>query len=240
MSSVTLDQLLESCVANEGSDLHLKADSPPLIRIHGDLLHLDLDPMGASEVRSLCFSILSDVQRIRFDEEWELDFAYEIKDIARFRCNLFMQRGMMGAVFRVIPYEIKTVEQLALPEVCKRFAERPRGLVLVTGPAGSGKSTTQAALVDYINRNFPVHIITVEDPVEFVHHDRMAVINQRELETDTLSFPNALRFCAPRRPGRDSDRRNARLGDDPAGDHSRGNGSSCLRHLAYHGRYSDS
>ncbi len=193
MISVTLDQLLESCVENEGSDLHLKANSPPLVRIHGDLLQLDMDSIDGEEVRRLCFTILSDHQRLRFDEEWEFDFAYEIKGVARFRANLFMQRGLMGAVFRVIPYRIRTVEELNLPEACKRFSERPRGLILVTGPAGSGKSTTQAAMIDYINRNFPVHVITVEDPVEFVHTDNMALVNQRELETDTLSFPNALR-----------------------------------------------
>ena len=193
MYNVTLDQLLESCVVNEGSDLHIKANSPPLIRVHGDLLQLDMEPLNAEDVRHICFSILSDVRRIKFDEEWELDFAYEIKEVARFRANLFMQRGQMGGVFRVIPYRIRTVEELQLPEACMKFAERPRGLVLVTGPAGSGKSTTQAALVDYINRNFPVHIITVEDPVEFVHTDNLALVNQRELETDTLSFPNALR-----------------------------------------------
>ena len=193
MYSVTLDQLLESCVANDGSDLHIKANSPPLIRIHGDLLQLDMDSLDGADVRSICFSILSDYQRVRFDDEWELDFAYEIKGVARFRANLFMQRGFMGAVFRVIPYQIRTVEDLALPDACKRFAERPRGLILVTGPAGSGKSTTQAAMIDYINRNFPLHVITVEDPVEFVHTDNQALINQRELETDTLSFPNALR-----------------------------------------------
>jgi twitching motility protein PilT len=190
---VTLDQLLEACVYNDGSDLHLKSSSAPLVRIHGDLLQLELEPLTADQVRYLCFSVLNDIQRARFDEELELDFAYEIKGLARFRANLFMQRGDMGGVFRVIPYQIKTVEELGLPPVCKSFADRPRGLVLVTGPAGSGKSTTQAAMIDYINRTRPEHIITVEDPIEFVHTDNQALINQRELDTDTLSFPNALR-----------------------------------------------
>jgi twitching motility protein PilT len=200
VAMVLLDQLLQACVYNEGSDLHIKADSPPLVRIHGDLLPLDIDPtapepvaLTADEVRWLCFSVLTDIQKARFEEELELDFAYEIKGLARFRANLFVQRGNVGGVFRVIPYEIKTIDDLNLPQVCKQFCERPRGLVLVTGPAGSGKSTTQAAMIDYINRQYPCHIITVEDPVEFVHQDHQAVINQRELDTDTLAFPHALR-----------------------------------------------
>lgn len=200
MAMVLLDQLLQACVYNEGSDLHVKADSPPLVRIHGDLLPLDIDPnapepvaLTADEAKWLCYSVLSDIQKARFEEELELDFAYEIKGVARFRANLFVQRGNFGGVFRVIPYEIKTMEDLSLPTVCRQFCERPRGLVLVTGPAGSGKSTTQAAMIDYINRSFPVHVITVEDPVEFVHTDSHALINQRELDTDTLSFPAALR-----------------------------------------------
>ncbi|MCS6775132.1 MAG: type IV pilus twitching motility protein PilT [Chloroherpetonaceae bacterium] len=200
MALVLLDQLLQACVYNEGSDLHIKADSPPLVRIHGDLLPLDIDPsapepvaLSAEEAKWLCYSVLSDVQKARFEEELELDFAYEIKGVARFRANLFVQRGNVGGVFRVIPYEIKTMEDLNLPTVCRQFCERPRGLVLVTGPAGSGKSTTQAAMIDYINRNFAVHVITVEDPVEFVHQDYKALINQRELDTDTLAFPAALR-----------------------------------------------
>jgi len=193
VASVLVDDLLRACVENDGSDLHIKADSPPLVRINGDLLQLDMEPLKPEEVRWLCFSILSETQRMRFDDEMELDFAYEIKGVARFRGNIFVQRGSMGAVFRVIPYRIKTMEELALPAICKKFAERPRGLVLVTGPAGSGKSTTQAAMIDYINHSFPHHVITIEDPLEFIHDDDVALINQRELDTDTLSFPNALR-----------------------------------------------
>ncbi len=190
---IRLDELLEACVQNDGSDLHIKADSPPLVRIFGDLLPLDLEPLTSEEARWLCFSILTDIQKARFEEELELDFAYEIQGLARFRGNIYVQRGHVGGAFRVIPYAIKSIEDLDLPEVCRRFAERPRGLVLVTGPAGSGKSTTQAAMIDYINRTLPIHIITVEDPVEFVHTDNQALINQRELSTDTLSFPNALK-----------------------------------------------
>jgi twitching motility protein PilT len=200
VTGLLLDDLLRACVELDGSDLHIKSDSPPLVRIHGDLLPMDIDPnapepvaLNAEQAKWFCYSILSDTQKARFEEEFELDFAYEIVGVARFRANLFIQRNNVGGVFRVIPYQIRTIEELNLPAVSRQFAERPRGLVLVTGPAGSGKSTTQAAMIDYINRNFPVHIITVEDPVEFVHTDDQAVINQRELDTDTLSFPNALR-----------------------------------------------
>jgi twitching motility protein PilT len=197
---VTVDQLLYTTVHHQGSDLHLKADSPPLIRIHGDLIQLELEPFTADDTRALAFSVLSPTQRSRFEEELELDFAYEIPGLARFRGNIYQQRGSVQAVFRVIPLHIQTIEELGLPPVCKYFAERPRGLVLVTGPAGSGKSTTQAAMIDYINSNYPLHIVTVEDPVEFIHEDRQSLINQRELETDTLSFANALKFVLRQDP----------------------------------------
>src|SRR5438552_16189934 len=127
---IVLDQLLESCVYHEGSDLHIKADSEPLVRIYGDLFPLDMPVLSADEAKWLCYSILSDIQKARFEEEYELDFAYEIKGLARFRGNLYMQRGNVGGAFRVIPYRIKTIEELELPDICKRFSERPRGLVL--------------------------------------------------------------------------------------------------------------
>ncbi len=190
---VVLNQLLESVVFHGGSDLHIKAESPPLVRIDGDLFPMEMDPITSDEAKWLSLSVISDIQKRRFDEEMELDFAYEIPGVARFRGNLYVQRGHVGSAFRVIPYKIQTCEELNLPAACMKFAERPRGLVLITGPAGSGKSTTQAALVDFVNRQFPVHIITIEDPVEFVHTDQKALINQRELDTDTLAFPNALR-----------------------------------------------
>src|SRR5258708_5153303 len=132
MTMVLLDQLLESCVYHEGSDLHVKADSPPLVRIHGDLLSMEMDALTADEVKWLCYSVLSETQRAQFEEEMEFDFAYEIKGVARFRGNVYVQRGNVGGAFRVIPYTIKSVEDLNLPDVCKRFSERPRGLVLVT------------------------------------------------------------------------------------------------------------
>src|SRR5438045_2429875 len=136
---VTVDQLLYTTVHHQGSDLHLKADSPPLIRIHGDLIQLELEPFTADDTRALAFSVLSPTQRSRFEEELELDFAYEIPGLARFRGNIYQQRGATQVAFRVIPLHIQTIEELELPSVCRYFAERPRGLVLVTGPAGSGK-----------------------------------------------------------------------------------------------------
>lgn len=197
---LTVDQLLYTTVHHSGSDLLIKADSPPLVRIHGDLIQLDIDPLTPDETHALAFSVLSSIQRARFEEELELDFAYEIAGLARFRGNIYQQRGATQAVFRVIPLHIRTIEELELPPVCRYFSERPRGLVLVTGPAGSGKSTTQAAMIDYVNRNYPLHVVTVEDPVEFIHDDMQCLINQRELETDTLSFANALKFVLRQDP----------------------------------------
>src|SRR5579883_1360972 len=170
---LTIDDLLKKTVEMGGSDLHIRADSPPLIRVRGDLLPLEeVPPLSASGAKRLCYSAISQQQQARFEEDWELDFAYTIEGLARFRGNLFIQRGVTQSVFRVIPLRIQTMEELNLPPVCRFFAERPRGLVLVTGPAGSGKSTTQAAMIDYINDHYPLHIVTIEDTVEFVHEDR--------------------------------------------------------------------
>ncbi len=198
---MTIDELLTTVVNSDSSDLHLKADSYPLMRKYGDLLQMDQYPkITADQVRELAYSVLNEKQIERFEEEYELDFAYEIPGVARFRGNMFIQRGLPGCIFRVIPLRIKTIEEVGLPPVCRYFAERPRGLVLVTGPAGSGKSTSQAAMIDYINSKLPVHIMTVEDPIEFVHEDKMAIVNQRELDVDTLSFSNALKYVLRQDP----------------------------------------
>lgn len=197
---VTIDQLLYTTVHHSGSDLHIKAESPPLVRIHGDLVQLEMEPMSPEETKQLSLSVLSEAQRARFEDELELDFAYEIPGLARFRGNIYQQRGAIQSAFRVIPLRIQSMEELGLPAVCRYFSERPRGLVLVTGPAGSGKSTTQAAMIDYVNSNYPVHIVTVEDPIEFIHEDRESLINQRELDTDTLSFSNALKYVLRQDP----------------------------------------
>jgi len=201
MTVTTIDELLYKTVQLNGSDLHLKSGSKPLVRVFGELLPMeDFDPLPPDQVKNLAYSIMADFQKERFDTDWELDMAYAIPNLARFRVNVFVQRGHVGMVFRVIPIKIKTMEELNLPPVCKYFAERPRGLVLVTGPAGSGKSTTQAAMIDYINKHEACHIMTVEDPLEFMHEDVQAVINQRELDTDTLSFANALKYVLRQDP----------------------------------------
>jgi twitching motility protein PilT len=199
--AITVDQLLTTTVQMEGSDLHIKAESPPLVRVHGDLFPLEGMPSFTMEqAKELSYSILSPAQIERFEEDLELDLGYEIRGLARFRGNLMQQRGNVGSVFRVIPLQIQTMEELSLPPVCRYYSERPRGLVLVTGPAGSGKSTTQAAMINFINESFAVHIVTVEDPVEFVHEDRKSLINQRELGRDTLTFPNALKYVLRQDP----------------------------------------
>ena len=198
--AITVDELLAKTVSMDGSDLHIKADSPPLVRVYGDLFPLEYPPFTMEQAKELSYSIISPEQIERFEEDLELDIAYQIPGLARFRGNLFQQREAVGSVFRVIPLKIQTMEELNLPPVCKYFSERPRGLVLVTGPAGSGKSTTQAAMIDYINNQFSVHIVTVEDPIEFMHEDRKALINQRELGRDTLAFPNALKYVLRQDP----------------------------------------
>lgn len=190
---VPLDELLGATLDRDGSDLHIKADSPPLVRIRGDLLPLDMPPLSAAEAQTLSYQTLTAEQMTRFEQEMELDFAYTLPGRSRFRGNVYRQRGAVQSVFRAIPLTISSMQDLRLPPVCKFFCERPRGLVLVTGPAGSGKSTTQAAMVDYINENSTLHIMTIEDPIEFVHQDKQALVNQRELDRDTHSFTNALR-----------------------------------------------
>ena len=196
-----IEGLLRRTVEMEGSDLHIKAGDKPIIRVHGELLHLDEEEAFTPETaQQEIFSVITDTQRRKFEKELELDFAYEIPDLARFRGNVYQQRSLVQAAFRVIPLEIQTLEDLRVPKIVKMFCDRPRGLVLMTGPAGSGKSTTQAACIDYINHTQPCHIVTVEDPIEFIHEDDKAFINQRELDFDTLSFANALKYVLRQDP----------------------------------------
>ncbi len=196
-----VEHLLRRTVEMEGSDLHIKAGSHPYVRVHGELLPLEDEPIFTPEsAAEEIFAVVSEQQRKRFLKELELDFAHEIPDLARFRGNIYQQRNLIQAAFRVIPLRIQTLDDLHVPPIVKTFCERPRGLVLVTGPAGSGKSTTQAACIDYINQKFPVHIVTVEDPIEFIHDDDLAFINQRELDVDTLSFANALKYVLRQDP----------------------------------------
>lgn len=191
--ALPLPQLLKILVDEGGTDLHITTNSPPIIRVHGILKRIEHPPMTPAETKQIIYSILNDTQKYKFEENWELDFSFGIKGIARFRGNVFMQRGAVAGAFRRIPYEIMGFEKLGLPPVVGTFAERPRGLVLITGPTGSGKTTTLAALIDKINTERPDHIITIEDPIEYLHTHKTAMINQRELHADTKSFPDALR-----------------------------------------------
>src|SRR5258706_14690179 len=175
------------------SDLHIPTNPPPKFRLHGTLVPLDLPQMTPAETKQLAYSVMTDSQKHRFEEHLELDFSFGLKGLARFRANVFNQRGATSAVFRVIPFEIKNFNQLGLPAVVTKLCEKPRGLVLVTGPTGSGKSTTLAAMIDKINCERHDHILTIEDPIEFVHMNKNCVVNQRELHADTKSFGDALR-----------------------------------------------
>ena len=191
--AVSLSELLKKMLEMNGSDLHITTNSPPQIRVDGTLRPLDMPPFMAAETKQLAYSVLTDAQKHRFEENLELDFSFGIKGLARFRGNVFNQRGAVGAVFRMIPYEIRSFETLGLPPIVAKLCEKPRGLILVTGPTGSGKSTTLAAMLDKVNNDRHDHIITVEDPIEYLHGHKNCLVNQREIHSDTLSFPNALR-----------------------------------------------
>jgi twitching motility protein PilT len=189
----TLPELLKTLVDAGGSDLHITTNTPPQIRVHGHLQRVEGTDMSPAETKQLAYSVLTDAQKKRFEETLELDFSFGLKGLARFRCNMFNQRGSVGAVYRVIPEKIRSFQELALPPVLATLAERPRGLVLVTGPTGSGKSTTLAAMIDKINKERHDHILTIEDPIEFVHQHQGCLVNQREVHSDTQSFSAALR-----------------------------------------------
>jgi len=189
----TLPELLQQMVSMEGSDLHITTSTAPTVRVHGKLTRLSLPDLTPSETKQLAYSVLTDMQKKRFEEQMELDFSFGIKGVARFRCNMFNQRGSVGAVYRLIPEQVKGFQELLLPPVLTTLADRPRGLVLVTGPTGSGKSTTLAAMIDKVNRERYEHILTIEDPIEFVHKHQNCLVNQREVHSDTMSFSMALR-----------------------------------------------
>jgi twitching motility protein PilT len=191
--SASLHQLLKTMVEKGGTDLHITTNSPPIIRIDGLLVPLNYPSLTAVDTKKLAYSILTDAQKHRFEENLELDLSFGIKSLARFRANVFVQRGAVGAAFRRIPYEILGFRELGLPPSVEALCNKPRGLVLVTGPTGSGKSTTLAAMIDKVNRERALHIMTIEDPVEYLHSHKKAMVNQRELHSDTHSFPNALR-----------------------------------------------
>jgi twitching motility protein PilT len=193
MANLVLSELLKKMTELGGSDLHITTNSPPQVRVDGHLRPLDYGELTPADTKQLAYSVLTDAQKHRFEETLELDFSFGIKGLSRFRANLFNQRGAVGAVFRAIPYEIKSFEALGLPPVVRKLCEKPRGLILVTGPTGSGKSTTLAAMIDKVNQDRHEHIITIEDPIEFLHPHKNCLVNQREVHSDTHSFGNALR-----------------------------------------------
>src|ERR1700675_1495476 len=189
----TLHQLLKQMVEMGASDLHLTTNSPPMVRLDGRLSPLSYPPLSVPDTKQIAYSVLTDAQKHRLEETLELDFSFGVKGVARFRANNFFQRGAVAGVYRQIPYEILTFRELGLPPVVELLCEKPRGLILVTGPTGSGKTTTLAAMLDKINREKQLHIVTIEDPVEFLHQHKKCLVNQRELHADTHSFGNALR-----------------------------------------------
>jgi twitching motility protein PilT len=189
----TLPELLKTTVEMNGSDLHITTNTPPQIRVHGKLQRLELPALSAADTKQLVYSVCTDQQKKRFEETLELDFSFGIRGIGRFRCNVFNQRGAVGAVYRLIPEKVRGFHELALPPVIAKLSERPRGLVLVTGPTGSGKSTTLAAMLDKINTERAEHILTIEDPIEYLHQHKGCLVNQREVHSDTTSFSMALR-----------------------------------------------
>lgn len=195
-----IDDLLRELVAREASDLHLRVGEPPVMRVHGHLTRTNYPTLTPEDTKQLAYQIMNEERRAHFEQFMEQDMSYAIKGLARFRVNCFRQRGHVGAVMRVIPIKIKTIEDLNLPVVTKDICMRPRGLVLVTGPTGSGKSTSLAAMINHINVNRRAHIITIEDPIEFLHQDKMSAINQREVGADTHTFADALKHVLRQAP----------------------------------------
>lgn len=200
MSTMNLHQLLKLMVERDASDLHITVGSPPRIRVDGSLVEIKAPPLTGQDCRQLCYSVLTDSQRQTFEEKNELDASFGVKSLSRFRANVFMQRGAVSGVFRQIPFKVRTFEELNLPPVIQDFTNRKKGLVLVTGPTGSGKSTTLAAMIDKINTDKPHHIITVEDPIEFLHPHKLGIVNQREIGSDTAGFKTALRYVLRQDP----------------------------------------
>ena len=195
-----LNDYLFDTINAGASDLHVTVGLPPMIRVHGKVQPLDYPPLTANMTREMIYDILSNDQRQRFENEWELDFAYTLPRTARFRVNVYLQKGSMGAAFRTIPYEIKSFQDLGLPKAIEQMADKPRGLVLVTGPTGSGKSTTLASMIDKINQERHEHIMSVEDPIEFLHTHKNCIVNQREVNQDTKSFAQALKHVLRQDP----------------------------------------
>ncbi len=198
--SYSIQKLLRELIEKDGSDLHVTAGSPPRMRILGKLEAVDGPPLNNVDTKNLCYSIITDQQRQKFEEENELDFSFGIKGLSRFRANLFVQRGTVAGVFRSIPYRIMSFKELGLPPVVSDLCRKPRGLVLITGPTGSGKSTTLASMIESINRERYEHIVTIEDPIEYLHSSQRALVNQREVGYDTQSYSTALKYVLRQDP----------------------------------------
>lgn len=200
MADLTLRQLLEDMVQRRASDLHLTAGVPPELRIDGSITPTEYEVLSPDKCLSLAYSVMSDEQRKRFETTKELDFSFGVKNLSRFRSNVFLQRGVVSMAIRQIPYEILQLDKLGLPPIVREFTNRQKGLVLVTGPTGSGKSTTLAAMIDKINGHRQAHIMTIEDPIEYIHHHKKCIVNQREVGADTTSFPTALKYVLRQDP----------------------------------------
>ena len=197
---IGLHQLLKTMIERGASDLHITTGTAPQMRIDGTLIPLDLPPLGPPDTKRLCYSVLTEAQKHRFEEDNELDLSFGVKDLSRFRANIFMQRGSVAGAFRTIPFKILSFDELGLPPVVQELASKPRGLVLVTGPTGSGKSTTLASIVDKINTDRHEHIVTIEDPIEYIHPHKHCIVNQREVSADTESFKKALKYILRQDP----------------------------------------
>ena len=197
---LSLHQLLKLMIEKGASDLHITTGTPPQLRIDGKLVPLDMPPLTPVDTKQLCYSVLTDAQKHKFEEENELDLSFGIKGLSRFRANIFMQRGAVAGAFRQIPYKILSFEELGLPPVVEKLTKLPRGLVLVTGPTGAGKSTTLAAMINKINETRHEHIITIEDPIEYLHPHKKCIVNQREVGADTKSFKTALKYVLRQDP----------------------------------------
>jgi twitching motility protein PilT len=197
---VSLHQLLKVMVEKGATDLHITTGTPPQIRVDGRLVPLAMDPLSGADTKNLCYSILTDAQKHKFEENSELDLSFGVKGLSRFRANMFMQRGAMAAAFRIIPYKFMSFTELGLPPVVEELTKRPRGLVLVTGPTGCGKSTTLASMINKINDDRHEHIVTIEDPIEYLHPHKNCVVNQREVGADTSSFKTALKYILRQDP----------------------------------------
>jgi twitching motility protein PilT len=197
---INLHMLLKAMIEKGASDLHITTGSPPQLRIDDSLVPLKVPPLNFEDTQRLCYSVLTEEQRAEFERKWELDLSFGVKNLARFRANIFMQRGAVAGAFRAIPFKVLTFEELGLPPVLAELASRPRGLILITGPTGSGKSTTLAAIIDKVNNETRQHIITVEDPIEYLHPHKLSLVNQREVGTDTHSFKDALKYVLRQDP----------------------------------------